>query len=286
MDGYYVLNQPSPRGTVAIQASLTEFIKIQSVVANKAYKTDIKIYQTNLAGRGYLFIEKGAIGTLKPDKRWDLNFKVIGCKMRYDHPFTSPSDAERVFLAVDKEIEEIAHSFSGNHMVTNCWAFDWTFLLFDGFMTFKEIDVETYRKYTRWINLTLETSVMEHDTLKESKRELYEHITLCDGTDEIRTGAFSKCKNLKSITLPSSVKIIESHAFFQCSSLKTVHYEGTKEQREAMEIGTNKELMNAEWIYDPQPPLIRPDDGDRCPKCDGLIINGVCNRCDLDLRKR
>lgn len=136
------------------------------------------------------------------------------------------------------------------------------------------------------INLALESYIIDSDTLRNHRdRERIGYINLVYGLAVIKAYAFSECKNLKSISIPASVERIESHAFCQCSSLKTVYYKGTKEQREAIEIGSNDELTNAKWIYEPQPPDVRPEDGDRCPRCDGYISNGVCDRCGLDTRR-
>lgn len=133
MKKYLIIKQQYPRGTVAIQVSLTEFLRIQRVVANMAYETDVKIDVQKGAGKSFLTIEKGAMGALKPNGTWRPSYKVIACKTEYD-PFGSPSDAERLFLDVDRKIEEIAHTTSDNR----------TYLFFDGFMSFEEISEKEY----------------------------------------------------------------------------------------------------------------------------------------------
>lgn len=133
MNEYFVLEQQYPRGTVAIQKSLSEYLRIQRVIANMAYQTDVKIYVRKSAGKSFLYIEKGAMGSLNPNGTWHPAYRVIGCKMEYN-PFASPSDAERAFLSVDRKIEEVVQTSSGKR----------TYLLFDGFMNFEEISEKEY----------------------------------------------------------------------------------------------------------------------------------------------
>ena len=71
-------------------------------------------------------------------------------------------------------------------------------------------------------------------------------ITLSHGLSEISAYSFGSCDSLTEITIPNSVRSIGDCAFCNCNSLKGVTYTGTKEQWEAISIGSgNKCLGNA-----------------------------------------
>lgn len=61
-----------------------------------------------------------------------------------------------------------------------------------------------------------------------------ERVAIPNGVREIGQSAFAYCNSLRTVTLPRSVKKIGDEAFFACDNL-TVHFDGTKEQWEAVE---------------------------------------------------
>jgi len=70
--------------------------------------------------------------------------------------------------------------------------------------------------------------------------------------------AFSSCTSLTQVSIPASVKVIEQSAFY-CNNLKTVWYEGTLEDKNAIDInytehatnGThNNKLKLAKWNFE------------------------------------
>ena len=52
-------------------------------------------------------------------------------------------------------------------------------------------------------------------------------VTLCDGMEEIRSGAFANCTALESINIPAGLKEIRDSAFHGCTSLKAVDLENS-----------------------------------------------------------
>ena len=68
-------------------------------------------------------------------------------------------------------------------------------------------------------------------------------ITIPDGVERIGMGAFNDCSNLLTIFIPDSVSYIGNYAFFFCYTLKNVHYYGSQEQWDAIEIGADNENL-------------------------------------------
>ena len=66
-----------------------------------------------------------------------------------------------------------------------------------------------------------------------------ETVTIMDGVTIIGEMAFENCTSLKSITIPSSVTYIDYCAFVNCTALETVHYGGSEEQWNDIEINTD-----------------------------------------------
>ncbi len=77
-----------------------------------------------------------------------------------------------------------------------------------------------------------------------------ESITIPDSVTSIGDNAFYNCKSLENITLPDSLTEIGEYAFSGCDALMTVYYSGTKEQREAINIGNgNIDFTGVTWYY-------------------------------------
>ena len=75
-------------------------------------------------------------------------------------------------------------------------------------------------------------------------------IVIPDSVTTISSWAFGHCDSLTSVTIGDSVTTIGDYAFYYCDSLKNVYYTGTKEQWEAISIGSsNSRLTNATRRY-------------------------------------
>jgi len=67
---------------------------------------------------------------------------------------------------------------------------------------------------------------------------------------EIKAFAFVECQNLESLSIPQSIIKIGDSAFRTCNNLKTVNYNGTKNDWENVEIGSNNTpLLNASFTF-------------------------------------
>lgn len=70
----------------------------------------------------------------------------------------------------------------------------------------------------------------------------------------IWNGAFCYCEGLFSVVLPASLKIIEQGAFDHCDSLTEIHFEGTEEQWNNINISSdNDDLIEAEKYFTEAP---------------------------------
>ena len=68
-------------------------------------------------------------------------------------------------------------------------------------------------------------------------------MTILPGVARIDTRAFSDCAALKEITIPASVTAIGDSAFSGCLTLRTVHFGGSKEAWQAVEVGEHNTLL-------------------------------------------
>ena len=68
-------------------------------------------------------------------------------------------------------------------------------------------------------------------------------MTILPGVARIDTRAFSDCAALKEITIPASVTAIGDSAFSGCLALRTVHFGGSKEAWQAVEVGEHNTLL-------------------------------------------
>ena len=68
-------------------------------------------------------------------------------------------------------------------------------------------------------------------------------VTILPGVARIDTRAFSDCAALKEITIPASVTAIGDSAFSGCLTLRTVHFGGSKEAWQAVEVGEHNTLL-------------------------------------------
>jgi len=76
-------------------------------------------------------------------------------------------------------------------------------------------------------------------------------ITFPDSVETIGDNAFYDCNRLTSVTIGNSVTSIGSSAFRYCSKIKYVFYDGTKEDRKNIVIGSNNSALgDVEWHYE------------------------------------
>ena len=68
-------------------------------------------------------------------------------------------------------------------------------------------------------------------------------VTILPGVARIDTRTFSDCAALKEITIPASVMAIGDSAFSGCLALRTVHFGGSKEAWQAVEVGEHNTLL-------------------------------------------
>ena len=75
-------------------------------------------------------------------------------------------------------------------------------------------------------------------------------VTIPDSVTTIQVAAFEYCSSLTSVTIGNSVTTIGVAAFWYCPSLESVHYHGTEQDKNAMDIGLeNENLLSATWHY-------------------------------------
>ena len=72
------------------------------------------------------------------------------------------------------------------------------------------------------------------------------NITIGNGISTLSYGVFYDCISLTSVTIPDSVKTIYRNAFYACTNLTDVHYTGSKEQWNEIEITSD----GNSWLFD------------------------------------
>ena len=78
-----------------------------------------------------------------------------------------------------------------------------------------------------------------------------EEVRIPSTVTTIGTFAFDECTSLKEIWLPAGLTFVDSFAFDDCDALTTVHFAGTEEQWQQIEIGNfNDPLKNAEILFE------------------------------------
>ena len=112
------------------------------------------------------------------------------------------------------------------------------------------IDRQAFYGCTSLTSLTLPDSVISIEASAFSGCTGLTSITIPDGVTSIRYWVFSDCTGLTSITIPDSVTFIGIGAFSGCTGLADIHYSGTKEQWQAVEIDIkNNDSLSSATIH-------------------------------------
>ena len=74
-------------------------------------------------------------------------------------------------------------------------------------------------------------------------------VTIGNGVSSIGEDTFYGCKSLSSIVIPNSVISIGNYAFGRCTSLTDVYYNGSKEQWNAIYIGSDNDELKSATIH-------------------------------------
>ena len=106
-------------------------------------------------------------------------------------------------------------------------------------------------------------------------------VTILPGVARIDTRTFSDCAALKEITIPASVTAIGDSAFSGCLALRTVHFGGSKEAWQAVEVGEHNTLLRlasvdynavtghhfGDWTVTTEPTCDEPGVRTTCKRC-------------------
>ena len=74
-------------------------------------------------------------------------------------------------------------------------------------------------------------------------------ITIPDAVTQIAEMAFYECASLTSVTIPAGVTIIDDWAFRDCEALTDVYFKGSKEQWDAITVGSNNDVLATATIH-------------------------------------
>ena len=98
-----------------------------------------------------------------------------------------------------------------------------------------------FEGYTSLTSITIHSGVTSIGSSAFWDCSNLESVTFADGSQLTSIGgdAFRNCSSLTSIEIPAGVTSIGSWAFSRCSNLETIYYNGTEEQWNAIEKGTD-----------------------------------------------
>ena len=110
-------------------------------------------------------------------------------------------------------------------------------------------------------SVTIPNSVTSIRSLAFGKCSGLTSVTISESVNFIGDMAFYECSSLTSITIPNSVTSIGWGAFEYCNSLTDVYYSGTKDQWDAISVGTGNDPLHRSTVhYNSQNPEPEPDD--------------------------
>ncbi|MBE6827949.1 MAG: hypothetical protein E7514_04955 [Ruminococcaceae bacterium] len=136
--------------------------------------------------------------------------------------------------------------------------------VFAGCTALESISVESGNKYYYATDGVLFFKSGDTSLIAYPEGNTATSFTIPDGVKNIRYGAFSNNKYLKSITIPATVTNIDDGAFNKCTALKDVYYNDTEAKWALVSVGTeeNAGLINATMHFKSEPdpdPIVFPD---------------------------
>ena len=114
-----------------------------------------------------------------------------------------------------------------------------------------KIGDEAFGHCASLVSVTIPESVTEIGDYAFDGCTALTSISIPEGVTEIGDKAFENCTSLASVTIPGSVTKIGQEAFQGCTALAEIHYDGNKEQWEAVEKGDgwNEDVPAKEVLY-------------------------------------
>lgn len=80
----------------------------------------------------------------------------------------------------------------------------------------------------------------------------FKEIVIPKTVKGIFNNAFFGCKSLEKITIYNKLEFVEKYAFDECEEISTIHYKGTKSQKQKISIADgNYYFKTAVWKYEP-----------------------------------
>lgn len=121
--------------------------------------------------------------------------------------------------------------------------------------TVSEIGQNAFRYCYNLEKLQLSASLKTLPFCAFAECEALEVLVIPEGVETLGEYAFDSCEALNVIYLPASLQRIEEGVFYSCDRLTTVHYAGTKEDWETIQItsSSNSPLLEANMKYESIP---------------------------------
>ena len=121
--------------------------------------------------------------------------------------------------------------------------------------TVTEIGWEAFRACFGLQQLQLSSAAKTIPFCAFAECEALEVLVIPEGAETLGEYAFDSCEALNIIYLPASLQRIEEGVFYSCDRLTTVHYAGTKEDWETIQItsSSNSPLLEANMKYESIP---------------------------------
>lgn len=106
------------------------------------------------------------------------------------------------------------------------------------------MDYSVFMSCTSLTNVSLSSNLTKINTNVFKNCDSLSTVILPNKISSIDSGAFENCISLTSVTIPKSVLSIGDNAFNGCTSLTDVEYEGTYDQWNEIQIGTQNEPLS------------------------------------------
>ena len=199
---------------------------------------------------------------------YQLNYKTVDNNIEITN-FTKTSSASSVSVVIPSKINGCSVTSIGAYAFNSLWG-----------ITEIEIpaSVESLAQGSfQWCGIVEKITFAPGSHLKEIaggafyQCEKVKQIVLPDSITQIGGAAFKDCKSLEEIVLPEGISKIEAAAFYGESADFKVHYKGSEEQWNAIDIiwsnyknGGNNDVLKQEGVvdYNYAPADDLPDDVD------------------------